>query len=556
MNAEIWRHLGIPQTESEAEVRRAYAERLKVTNPEDDPEGFKRLRSAYERALENIRWNVRYAEMDAAADDEQDADGDDYTYDYVDDLTKPTPPREHVRRAAPELAAEPDPELDQHDALKQRLAEALAGGKSPWEVQASFQAVAAGPAMERLDVHAETEMWIANLVRRYNGGGALIDHAFAHFKWDGQNRIGDLGASMVGFRESLAHQGEANAFIARVRDRRHEFHDAYKEMTRPLAQRNWPSRVLSFPRIYLVRRFLDFVDDKVPYAYDQLDYAATDWWRKRIQFWLRPLAIFAWVVWAVVVIGVIVLFGVLGDNSDDLRRAASNPAFEARAACVDGYWRSDPVGCNAYLALVPESLLMRQYAGLTALRQARYDDAHLHFTEILRSSPNDPEAQYGLGLALIYNGMSGDVGRGTELVRGALALDPGVSDYFGSRGVATRPEIEPQRSWQSSARLMPEHDVGPNDVAVEGQNVFDEAYAHFGLSEPFSEGRVILECLARTTGRLSDCHIVQETPRNQGHGEVALRVMSTATVTPATLNGEPVDSVPVRVPVVFQLAPE
>jgi len=34
MNADIWRHLGIPQTESEVEVRRAYAERLKVTSPD------------------------------------------------------------------------------------------------------------------------------------------------------------------------------------------------------------------------------------------------------------------------------------------------------------------------------------------------------------------------------------------------------------------------------------------------------------------------------------------------------------------------------------------
>jgi len=525
-------------------------------SPEDDPEGFKRLRNAYERALEHIRWNVRYAEMDAAADDDQDADGDDYNYDYVDDFTKPTPPREHVRRAAPESTAEPDPELDQHDALKQRLAEALAGGKSPREVQAVFQAIAASPAMERLDVHAETEMWIANFVRRYNGGGALIDHAFAHFKWDGQNRIGDLGAAMVGFRESLAHQGEANAFIARVRDRRHEFHDAYKETTRAMQERNWLSRVLSFPRLYLVRRFLDFVDDKVPYAYDQLDYAATDWWRKRIQFWLRPLAIFAWVVWAVVVIGVIVLFGVLGEDTNSASDTARNPAFEARAACVDGFRRTDSSACDAYLALAPESLLMRQYAGLSALREARYDDANAHFTEILRLSPNDPEAQYGLGLALINNGMSGDVARGSELVRGAVEFDPAIGGYFSSKGVTSQVLLEPAPRMQPIPPTSPAHDTQPSNVAVQGQHVFDEAYAYFGISEPFDAGRVLVECLARTTGRFSDCHIVEETVRNQGQGEVALRVIAAATLTPASLNGEPVDSVPIRVPVVFRLAPE
>ncbi len=555
MSADIWRHLGIAETDSEADIRRAYAERLKVTNPEDDPEGFKRLRSAYERALNHVRWNARYAQMNSEGAEASGESEDDVSdYDYIDDLSQPTPPREHVRRAGLEPAPEPDPELERHDALKQNLAAALAAGKSPWEVQAAFQAIATNPAMERLDVHAETEMWIANLVRRYNGGGALIDHAFAHFKWDGQNRIGDLGAAMVGFRESLGQQVDAAAFIARVRDRRHEFYDAYKETTRPLEQRNWLSRVLSFPRIYLVRRFLDYVDDKAPYAYDELDYGAADWWRRRIQFWLRPLGFLAWIVWAVIVVGVIVLFGVLGDNSGDLRRAAANPAFEARAMCVDGFWRTDAAACDPYLALVPDSLLMRQYAGLTALRHARYDDANLHFTEILRMSPNDPEAQYGLGIAIINNGMGGDLQRGAELVRGALAADPGVSGYFASRGVSIRPDLSPQSAPPATPPAMPAYDVGPNDVAVEGQHVFDEAYAHFGISEPFSEGRVILECLARTTGRLSDCHIFEETPRNQGRGEVALRVISNATVTPASLNGVQVDAVPIRVPVTFRMA--
>ena len=42
--------LGIEITKDERAIKNAYRERLTVTNPEDNPEGFKRLRSAYETA--------------------------------------------------------------------------------------------------------------------------------------------------------------------------------------------------------------------------------------------------------------------------------------------------------------------------------------------------------------------------------------------------------------------------------------------------------------------------------------------------------------------------
>ena len=47
---EIFQVLGIAATEDETEIKKAYRSRLAVTNPEDDPEGFRRLRTAYEEA--------------------------------------------------------------------------------------------------------------------------------------------------------------------------------------------------------------------------------------------------------------------------------------------------------------------------------------------------------------------------------------------------------------------------------------------------------------------------------------------------------------------------
>lgn len=56
MEKELVFHiLKIPATKDEAEITAAYRTLLKAANPEDDPEGFKRLRQAYEEALRLAR---------------------------------------------------------------------------------------------------------------------------------------------------------------------------------------------------------------------------------------------------------------------------------------------------------------------------------------------------------------------------------------------------------------------------------------------------------------------------------------------------------------------
>ncbi len=56
MEKELILHiLGLEELNGEDAVRSAYMQKLKMTNPEDDPEGFRRLREAYDEALKLLR---------------------------------------------------------------------------------------------------------------------------------------------------------------------------------------------------------------------------------------------------------------------------------------------------------------------------------------------------------------------------------------------------------------------------------------------------------------------------------------------------------------------
>lgn len=52
-----WTTLGLdPEGASERDVKRAYAKRLRVCRPDQDPEGFRKLHDAYQAALRELQW--------------------------------------------------------------------------------------------------------------------------------------------------------------------------------------------------------------------------------------------------------------------------------------------------------------------------------------------------------------------------------------------------------------------------------------------------------------------------------------------------------------------
>lgn len=100
MSFDPFRLLGLDRkTATEADVRRAYAERLKVTRPEDDRAGFMALRAAFEQARSEVRWREQYGDApDDEAWEEEDADEEEYSEAYAvqESLLVEEPARELV----------------------------------------------------------------------------------------------------------------------------------------------------------------------------------------------------------------------------------------------------------------------------------------------------------------------------------------------------------------------------------------------------------------------------------------------------------------------------
>ena len=74
----IWKILGISPTSDISEIKKAYREKLKVTRPDDDKDGFMRLRDAYETALDMAQSQLY--------DEYEDDDDEEFTYDEYENF--------------------------------------------------------------------------------------------------------------------------------------------------------------------------------------------------------------------------------------------------------------------------------------------------------------------------------------------------------------------------------------------------------------------------------------------------------------------------------------
>jgi tetratricopeptide (TPR) repeat protein len=144
-----WAELGIPETRDVREIKKAYAARLKLVHPEDDAEGFQRLRQAYEMALAFGRWQAAEAAGQAEPVPSE----------------APWRPRVHVR---PLDAASSPP--DEAAALLRRL-EDLQGDPAQRASEPAWRALLASETLWNLDTRHAFEL---SLLERLAGPDLVL----------------------------------------------------------------------------------------------------------------------------------------------------------------------------------------------------------------------------------------------------------------------------------------------------------------------------------------------------------------------------------------------
>ncbi len=280
-----WKILGIKAGSDRDTIRRAYARKLKGVNPEDDPDGFMRLRQAHDDALAQLRWRQQLADAEPVAAEAVESEAEPLIPVLADGDGEIEPPPKPQRRPA----ADPALLAEQSDLAGRQTAfvEAIAAG--PEGQAAALAHLLAAPALEGISARDRIEGWIAAAIAsRLPASDPLVVPAITHFGW------GEIGSAARGNDVAdLLQRREEGEFVARIARPHTELYQGYKALSQPPGS-PWLARLgalLGGAVPGETRQILGLADGPLPGIADWLNADAMAFWRDwhsvpRLRLWM------------------------------------------------------------------------------------------------------------------------------------------------------------------------------------------------------------------------------------------------------------------------------
>lgn len=275
--------LGIDGAADLIAIRKAYAARLKQTHPEDDPDGFQRLREAYEFALavEQQRREPRTGceARPAPASSQEPARRDASPVPRTaQELSRPlvavsetSPPGSPA--PPPEAVPDADP-FERHWVVANRLGDLMRRRAAQEDILSTFADVLASPAMMNVEVYERTSLGLAQAVLHFTPvGDALTTPLIQHFSWrDEANRL-DARPLVLAL---LRHEMDLS-LRETLREGRHSLSRAYLALAAPPPLRRSEETRLLEPE---VRYFLALARAEAPFLAADFDEHSVAWWTR------------------------------------------------------------------------------------------------------------------------------------------------------------------------------------------------------------------------------------------------------------------------------------
>ena len=268
----IWKTLDVAPTRDRNTIRRAYARQLKVTNPEDDAEGFKVLRAAYEQALAQSG----RAEHAQVSDPERlPVFIDPPVQEFVEDRVEAgddSPPSPTSFPASP--PADPSAmDLWYRDLARLETLLQQPNG-DPAVIVTIFDAIVTSPEMAAISAHAVAERRLAHVISvNAPRSDVLLGRVIARFRWDRDARRDRIDFTIG---QVLARNADL-PFLREVRHKKDPDCSAFQVLSAPPQPLTWLSR-LTGPSPESIVKLLDIIRQRHPSVLQDLNPAIVQGW--------------------------------------------------------------------------------------------------------------------------------------------------------------------------------------------------------------------------------------------------------------------------------------